>query len=406
MSLGGPSPPLSVILSWPPPNYVDPISQGSALTIINIISIVLGVCVVSARIYARIVITKAPGVDDIIVGLGLAFAVAFSVLQIVAAESLGVGRHIWDVLPSNGSAIRQNLFISQWCYAVSMASIKISILLLYKRLSGAFTNKFLWASWIGIAYNILYAISYCLILLVECHPVDAYWLSFDRLWAADHTYHCSTMERTVLPTFASLSVLGDIYSTILPLTLVSSLHLPLRRRVSLYALFALGFTVAGAGILRTWYIYHTANKTYDTSWWMSPALFWITFEMYLALVCACAPALKPFFKKFLIGPIKQYSSRNTGTGQRYHDGSVERHASRTGWSTAQASLEDTTRLSSEVYEMTDSDNRHPQREDVENHIDNLSLSPALANMVGRRPSQSHSDGSGALEPRPKSFIAA
>ena len=46
-------PPLSVLLTWPVPNYVDPVTRGNASLIVNIIFILLVVLVVGLRFYCR-----------------------------------------------------------------------------------------------------------------------------------------------------------------------------------------------------------------------------------------------------------------------------------------------------------------------------------------------------------------
>jgi len=359
---------------------------------------VLGTGIVAARLYARYVLTKAPGADDIFIVIGLAFGIAYSALTIVATDNLGVGRHIWDVPLANGSAIRLNMFILQWCYTAALTAIKISILLLYKRLSGVFPKTFLLASWIGIAYNIIYAISFGIILLLECRPINAYWLSYDRAWAAEHPYLCSSMERTALPTYAALSVLGDVYGTILPLMLVSTLQLPLRRMLSLYALFALGFAVAGAGIVRTWFIYETANRTYDTTWKMSSALFWVTFELYLALLCACAPALKPFFKKFLIEPIKQYSTQKDSRHDTLGGSQLQ----------AQSSRNDNRKTISveAYYEIAELEHQPLPAEEAKPlpYLPEAAPLPPTPLDASRSPSQSYSEASGPQATTPTSFL--
>ena len=61
---GGLRPPLSVIESWPKPNYINPDTKSSALTVIVIILLVVVPVVVAARLWARVVILKKPGWDD------------------------------------------------------------------------------------------------------------------------------------------------------------------------------------------------------------------------------------------------------------------------------------------------------------------------------------------------------
>ena len=60
-----------VIASWPAPNFVNPVTRGPALTIVNIIFIILVFIVVGLRYYTRLRITRSFGQDDIVIGLSL-----------------------------------------------------------------------------------------------------------------------------------------------------------------------------------------------------------------------------------------------------------------------------------------------------------------------------------------------
>lgn len=57
-----------VIASWPKPNYVNPDTRGPALTVVNIVFIVLVFIVVGLRYYTRIRITRSFGIDDYVIG--------------------------------------------------------------------------------------------------------------------------------------------------------------------------------------------------------------------------------------------------------------------------------------------------------------------------------------------------
>lgn len=57
---------------------------------------------------------------------------------------------------------------------------------------------------------------------------------------AGHKFRC-TREEISLPMSGALSVVGDFYSTVLPLMLVWHLKLALRKKLALFTLFGLGF---------------------------------------------------------------------------------------------------------------------------------------------------------------------
>ena len=152
-------------------------------------------------------------------------------------------------------------------------------------------------------------VTFLLILIFECRPTRAYWLYLDPAWiVAGHKYICADFEGIVLPLYSALSVLGDFYSTTLPLCLVYSLQMGRRQKISLYFLFGVGFLVVAAGILRTIFVDFLVNKTYDTTWTYVDSTIWVTIELYVSIFCASVPSLKPFVKKFFIEPITQQSS--------------------------------------------------------------------------------------------------
>lgn len=71
-----------------------------------------------------------------------------------------------------------------------------------------------------------------------------------------------------------------------------------------------------AGIIRTVYIWRTTNETYDETWIGYTLWLWTAVESDLAIICACTPALKPFFKRYLGGSVSE-NSKVMGTAGAY-----------------------------------------------------------------------------------------
>lgn len=64
-------PPPEVLMSWPLPNYVNPVTRGSAVLIVNIVTITIAFLVTCLRLYTRFRITCTPGLDDILIVIAL-----------------------------------------------------------------------------------------------------------------------------------------------------------------------------------------------------------------------------------------------------------------------------------------------------------------------------------------------
>jgi hypothetical protein len=75
--------PITEILKWPTPNYVNPETRGNTLLVVDTVFLVLTLVAVSLRVYTRVHIQKWFGIDDIFALLALVSTVA-----IISSRSL------------------------------------------------------------------------------------------------------------------------------------------------------------------------------------------------------------------------------------------------------------------------------------------------------------------------------
>jgi hypothetical protein len=93
---------------------------------------VFGILVVSARLYSRFFITKAPGIDDALIIYGLIAGIVLNALVIVGNTLYHSGLHVWDVELKLAKGHRLNVWLAQWFYLTGTGAIKISVLLFYR----------------------------------------------------------------------------------------------------------------------------------------------------------------------------------------------------------------------------------------------------------------------------------
>lgn len=86
-------PPLGVITEWPPTNYVDPVTRGSSLFIVNTVFICLAGLLVLLRVYTRVFVTNWFGWDDLFICLALVFSIGLTVGVNVGFSSFGWNRY-------------------------------------------------------------------------------------------------------------------------------------------------------------------------------------------------------------------------------------------------------------------------------------------------------------------------
>ncbi|KFY38072.1 hypothetical protein V494_04526 [Pseudogymnoascus sp. VKM F-4513 (FW-928)] len=112
---GGFHPTKEAFLAWPKPNYVDPETKGNQLLIVTIISTVLLLASVIARVWVRIGYQRQFGADDVMLVLCIIPTVGIAGLLIlskapepqlfqvlftdggIAETKFRWFRHIWDV---------------------------------------------------------------------------------------------------------------------------------------------------------------------------------------------------------------------------------------------------------------------------------------------------------------------
>lgn len=161
--------PLSVFLHWPTPNYVNPITRGDALLVINIIFIILVTLSVAIRLYARMKIRSQAGIDDIMIVLAYVFTIGMTAVVLLANRNYGWNRHMWDV--EVGMIEHANIiaFVAKLMFTFASCFTRMSLIFLYYRLVK--DTQLRWyriTLHISLAFNIAILISFTLIATFIC----------------------------------------------------------------------------------------------------------------------------------------------------------------------------------------------------------------------------------------------
>ncbi|PPJ54238.1 hypothetical protein CBER1_05157 [Cercospora berteroae] len=288
--------PASVIASWPPPNYDNPERRAWMPIFGGILQ-----CVTTVLFTTRLGLRAGGqaggfGLDDALLVPAFLAGTVFTAFCLLASESYGMDRHIWDVRPERFEKIVLAGWAAQLAFLVSTCSTKISVLLFYRRLTEGSCHK-LWKYLIvgAIAFTASYCIALVLALIFNCSPTDAYWKSYDPKYTAN--YHC-TDTKVLNPLSGALSILSDVYSVLLPMAIMAKLKATRRQKIALNVVFSFGFLVVGAGVARTYYLERLGTH-WDITWLGFDVLVWSQLELQLAIICASAPALRVLFRRYL-----------------------------------------------------------------------------------------------------------
>lgn len=216
--------------------------------------------------------------------------------------------------------------------------IKVSILLFYRRLSSRVVSKaFWWATWLSIGFIVAYSIALTLAPIFGCQPMSAFWDQVDTLRVlSGYTFKCFDEGADVLAA-SIISVVQDFITALLPTFLYWNLQIPVRQKIALFSIFAIGYVVVAIGCARAYYSYRTFYQTYDVTWSTWDLFLTSMLELHLGCFCANAPSLKVVFKHFFADPNSRFRSRATRKNNLHpSDGTTSTSASK--WSSYGASL--------------------------------------------------------------------
>ncbi|KAJ4138720.1 hypothetical protein NW768_002580 [Fusarium equiseti] len=192
-------------------------------------------------------------------------------------------------------------------YVTSLWSIKIALVLFYKRLAAPGTK-------LQTIYNITLGLLLCFWAAIFFHIIFQCF-PHDKRWSHDPEYQCDPAEAernywlTVL-----LNIGTDIAIISLPISMVLQLQMKTKQKIGVAAIFALGFLVVIASIIRAYY-----SKKNETMLTCTVSMI----ETAVAIIATCLPPLRTLF-------LGQMSSARTGSNYagRYELSSTGRNQTR------------------------------------------------------------------------------
>ncbi|KAH6989350.1 hypothetical protein BKA56DRAFT_253062 [Ilyonectria sp. MPI-CAGE-AT-0026] len=299
------NPPPSVTASWPTANYVNPVSRGPALLIVELTIGSIAIVTLLARLYVRIFKVNKSGLDDWLMLAAMIFGIGVTVCVILSAQLYGWNIHVWDLQSEQAVKGRQVSIAAQTLFLFSSGLAKDSILVSYLRIApkGSWLRRATYAS-IVLVTSLIFI--FLIVLWTQCNPMKSYWTL---------TGHedCALEGPPVLGQ-AITTVATDLLVCALPLPTLLKLKLPLSQRIALIVLFSLGIVVVFAASMRAYWSHYVTEETYDVTWEGFYLWIWTAVEANLGVICGSIPALRPLFKTIFRS--KSSSYYNTSTAYR------------------------------------------------------------------------------------------
>ncbi|PWW80688.1 hypothetical protein C7212DRAFT_32834, partial [Tuber magnatum] len=245
--------------------------------------------VVTIRIYSRGWLNRSLGMDDLLMVIATAFAIALTVITMVHLNH-GWGISIYEQNPEWFGPSRKLSWSCQLCFLIRATLSKISILVFYARIFETTNKKFRNLVYLGIFLVSSIGVAFIFGVIFQCRPLLAYW---------DPTLEGKCLH-TRIPYLVSgaLNTFTDFYVFLLPIKSVWGLQLPRRQKIGLLVVFAGGLVVCIAGAVRIAFLAAVFNLSSDYTWTGTDLWIITVAELDLGIICASVPALKAFLARF------------------------------------------------------------------------------------------------------------
>ncbi|KAF2967891.1 hypothetical protein GQX73_g5706 [Xylaria multiplex] len=287
----------------PPPLNIEPDFDTPSSTLplrftISSFTITLCIIFVSIRMYVRIRIQKSFNLDDCkLLGTqkrhhhantppgALLFAAAGFIAYtslLIFVGLLGDGKHQWNIAMPNFMRIARYVNIVEILYGPVTFCAKYAVLrqlqsLFFSHRKKNITYKaieaLIWA-------NLLFYVATTFLFLFICTPRE-------KIWNFAVEGHCLSHNDVVVTTPA-INLLSDVTILLIPIAEVYKLQIPIKTKLNMAAIFAVGLLSVVFAIIRLYYSIQLKH-TDDLTWALPPVNDWGLGEIITVILVACLP---------------------------------------------------------------------------------------------------------------------
>lgn len=173
-------PPPEILATWPAPNYVNPVTRGNAVLIVNVSLFAVALLVIIIRLYTRLRISKSFGLDDWLITAAMVPSTTFAVLSILAEKVFDFNRHIWDLPASQVTFGLQFVMITQIVFTLGQTLTKCSMLtLVYRILSNG--RRFKMMTIAAVLFIAIQGLIFIVVTIFQCRFVAQVFMPFSNM---------------------------------------------------------------------------------------------------------------------------------------------------------------------------------------------------------------------------------
>ncbi|KAF2692056.1 hypothetical protein K458DRAFT_381883 [Lentithecium fluviatile CBS 122367] len=260
-------------------------SQAVVLIVVSSVFPALSITAVCLRIYARRLKGTKLDWSDYTIFFTLLLALLNAIDCIIGAVACGIGRSLSELSPKLQVRFLKVLFASQFFYIFTVWSVKVSVLLFYKK---AFDTPG-FRRWVNGTLWFLFAwvIAFFFVTLFQDKPIR-------RNWEGEGT--TINWQIFYLVLIAS-DVALDIFILCLPLPVIYRLKISRKKKWLISWIFWVGAVIVVASTVRLYYMVKVRQEFRDNNNNFSittvNTIIWGSIEPCTSVIAACLPVLGP-----------------------------------------------------------------------------------------------------------------
>ncbi|KAH7313761.1 hypothetical protein B0I35DRAFT_435798 [Stachybotrys elegans] len=269
-----------------PPEGVTPSVGGPRDSIqaatygIVIASVVLVTLFFAVRMYVKLRVRHRVILEDWFCTIAWVSNMALAACIFIMLE-YGLGLHAWDITVHDFAQFRLWLYIITIVYGPAAYFTKATLLLLTARIFSLKRQvSLLTYTFAVFVFISLLPIQICKIII--CSPVKAYWLP-------DVNGRCLNQAALFIVDI-SVAVVTDLVILLLPIPLIWSAGLGLKKNVKVAVLLSIGGIAVGVTIWRLVLAVAYLDDI-DLTWGFAPLAYTTVLEVSIGFICSCFPAI-------------------------------------------------------------------------------------------------------------------
>ncbi|KAI1467940.1 uncharacterized protein F4812DRAFT_428209 [Daldinia caldariorum] len=280
----------------PPPGVTPDFHSWTSLqtTIVVLFGVTFGIATILLvlRLYTAFCIVKKVDWDILFVIAAWGVSLTFYIGTIIAIPA-GFGRHLWDVTPQQLQGYFKVLTLLALTYIWPPSLTKLALLVLYLRLNPSkLFHLCIYASGLLI---ITFTVVFSALFLGPCNPLST---------------GSGACLNNIAVAQAVLNIVSDVIIVVLPIPMIHGLKMPMKQKIAVGLLIAMGSAVVIVSIARVAYV-RTMLQNTDVTWTQASTAVLSTLELNIGIIGNCLIRMKPLIQKHF--PSWRSSGDNSNT---------------------------------------------------------------------------------------------